>query len=156
MSHLKYFAYADHGVRLRELLHYSQAVRVGDCIECSGQCTSFPKVDEPRLTTSGGWDPKTGDVPKDLSQELENIFTNIDLNLRDAGGKGWDQVFKVRLYTTVLDEENVGKFIALLRQWTPNHTPILTAVVVAGLSAPTLHFEVEVEAHDPEEAVESN
>jgi hypothetical protein len=57
------------------------------------------------------------------------------------------------LYTTVLDEESVGKFIALLSRWTPNHTPIMTAVVVAGLSAPTLHFEVEVEAHDPEGAI---
>jgi len=39
MSHLTYFAYPEHGIRLREQLHYSQAVRVGDRIECSGQCT---------------------------------------------------------------------------------------------------------------------
>lgn len=37
MSQLQYYAYADHGVRLRERNSYHQAVRVGDRIECSGQ-----------------------------------------------------------------------------------------------------------------------
>lgn len=39
MSHLQYFAYPEHGERLRGIMHYSQAVRIGDRIECSGQCT---------------------------------------------------------------------------------------------------------------------
>jgi len=37
MSTLQYYAYPDHGVRLREKNSYSQAVRVGDRIECAGQ-----------------------------------------------------------------------------------------------------------------------
>lgn len=105
-----------------------------------------------QLLPLGGWDPKTGEVPDDLGQELENIFSNIELNLRDAGGKGWEQVFKVRLFTTSLAEEHVGKFVALLSKYTPNHAPLLTGVAVSGLAAPNMHFEVEVEAHDPEGA----
>jgi len=82
-------------------------------------------------------------------QQLENIFKNVDLNLRDAGGKGWEQVFKVRLYATSLEEENTGIFIRLLNQWLPDHAPILTVVQVTGLAGPNVHYEVEVEAHDP-------
>ena len=37
MAHLQYFSYAGVGERKREQMHYSQAVRIGDRIECSGQ-----------------------------------------------------------------------------------------------------------------------
>lgn len=52
MSHLKFYAYADHGLRLRDMMHYSQAVRVGDRIECSGQCTFFSSHSPSQLTNS--------------------------------------------------------------------------------------------------------
>ena len=41
MSHLKYYAYEPFGSRQRQNFHYSQAVRVGDRIECSGQGVSL-------------------------------------------------------------------------------------------------------------------
>jgi S-adenosylmethionine hydrolase len=37
MSHLKYYAYEGVGVKNRKVFSYSQAVHVGDRIECSGQ-----------------------------------------------------------------------------------------------------------------------
>lgn len=37
MSHLQYYAYEKFGVRQREVVGYSQAVRVGDRIEVAGQ-----------------------------------------------------------------------------------------------------------------------
>lgn len=37
MSHLQYFDYEGLGQRVRKDTHYSQAVRIGDIIECSGQ-----------------------------------------------------------------------------------------------------------------------
>lgn len=37
MSHLKFYAYEGHGVRQQKVFRYSQAVRIGDRIECSGQ-----------------------------------------------------------------------------------------------------------------------
>ncbi|KAM0276160.1 hypothetical protein ACHAQH_007012 [Verticillium albo-atrum] len=135
MSHLKYFAYADHGIRLREQLNYSQAVRINDRIECSGQC---------------GWDPVTGDVPEDFGAQLENAFKNIDINLRDAGGKGWSQVFKVRLYVLEFDADSTAAYVNMTKKWMPDHSPILTGIVVAGLASPDMKVEIEVEAHDPE------
>lgn len=40
MSGLQYFSYEGYGVNLLKDMHYSQAVRVGDTIEISGQGTS--------------------------------------------------------------------------------------------------------------------
>lgn len=37
MSHLQYYAYPGVGERNRKRNYYSQAVRVGDRIECAGQ-----------------------------------------------------------------------------------------------------------------------
>ncbi|KAL2759918.1 hypothetical protein ACRALDRAFT_1026717 [Sodiomyces alcalophilus JCM 7366] len=135
MSHLQYFAYPDHGVRLQEAMHYSQAVRVGDRIECAGQC---------------GWDAKTGKVPEDPEREIANAFKNVDINLKSAGGKGWSQVYKVRLYVTDLSDEFIGTFLKYLREAVPDHKPILTGVKVASLSGPDMRLEVEVSAHVPE------
>ncbi|QLI68687.1 uncharacterized protein G6M90_00g052220, partial [Metarhizium brunneum] len=55
-------------------MSYSQAVRVGDRIECSGQ---------------GGWDPDARGVvvPDDIHEEIAQAFSNVELALRSAGGK---------------------------------------------------------------------
>lgn len=37
MAHLQYYSYAGVGASNRERFSYSQAVRVGDTIQCSGQ-----------------------------------------------------------------------------------------------------------------------
>ncbi|KAF9879547.1 endoribonuclease L-PSP [Colletotrichum karsti] len=139
MSGLKYFSYKDYGVTLLKEMHYSQAVRVGDHIEISGQ---------------GGWDPKTGEVPSDLTKEIDQAFENVDLTLRDAGGKGWSQVFRIRLF--VLDEamsaEGMGRMVENMKKWMPDHAPILTGVGASQLGQPGMRVEVEVSAYDPEGA----
>ncbi|KAJ4290007.1 hypothetical protein N0V88_006808 [Collariella sp. IMI 366227] len=93
MSNLKHFNYSLFTGILTEQSHYSQAVRVADRIECSGQ---------------GGWDPTTGAIPSDLPAKIEQVFANVDACLRSAGGKGWSQVYGVNLYTTELTEEVFG------------------------------------------------
>ncbi|KAK1957494.1 endoribonuclease L-PSP [Colletotrichum eremochloae] len=139
MSGLKYFSYEHYGVTLRKEMHYSQAVRVGDNIEISGQ---------------GGWDPKTGDITSDLLQEIDQAFENVDLTLRDAGGEGWSQVFRIRLYA--VDEawtpEGIGRMVDNIKKWTPDHAPILTGVGVTKLGQPGMRVEVEVSAYDPRES----
>lgn len=44
------------------------------------------------LILSGGWDPKTGEINTEINAQIDQAFKNVDLNLRDAGGKGWSQV----------------------------------------------------------------
>lgn len=41
MAHLEYSNYAGYGETAKEKYHYSQAVRVGDSIHCSGQGAFF-------------------------------------------------------------------------------------------------------------------
>jgi hypothetical protein len=53
MSHLKYYAYEGQGVRNRINFSYSQAVRVGDRIECSGQ-GRYNLHSHPRYNTNQG------------------------------------------------------------------------------------------------------
>ncbi|PWY77007.1 hypothetical protein BO70DRAFT_397896 [Aspergillus heteromorphus CBS 117.55] len=62
---------------------YIQAVRIGDRIECSGQ---------------GGWDPTTGVFYRDINAQVDQSFKNVEPNLQNAGGKGWEQVFRVNSY----------------------------------------------------------
>jgi enamine deaminase RidA (YjgF/YER057c/UK114 family) len=73
MSNLQYYAYPGVGVRNRDQYGYQQAVRVGDRIECSGQ---------------GGWNPKTGEFTTEINAQIAEAFENVDLCLKDAGGKG--------------------------------------------------------------------
>ncbi|KAK8044113.1 hypothetical protein PG993_004137 [Apiospora rasikravindrae] len=131
MAHLQYFTYPEYGAVLGEQSYYSQAVRIGDRIECSGQ---------------GGWDPSSGEISPDISVELDRAFANVDLALRTAGGKGWSQVYKINMFYVGLDEEMMRAWRKTMEKWCPNHRPILTATGAASLAIPGMHVEIEVVA----------
>ncbi|KAF2183459.1 YjgF-like protein [Zopfia rhizophila CBS 207.26] len=131
MSHLQYFDYEGFGVRVRKETHYSQAVRIGDIIEISGQ---------------GGWDRITEEIPSDLGKEIDQAFANVEHTLQKAGGKGWEQVYKVRIYAAPLSGEGMGHMVRNLQKYCPNHQPILTGVGVQALYN-NMHIEIEVSAH---------
>ncbi|KAM3458687.1 hypothetical protein MY3296_000445 [Beauveria thailandica] len=135
MSHLKYYAYKDLGVKQRKDFHYSQAVRVGDRIECAGQ---------------GGWDPKTGAFEKEINAQIDLAFANVDLALKDAGGKGWSQVFRVNSYHLPLNTEAMDAMVRNFRKYMPDHQPLWTCVGVTRLGEDDMRVEIEVSAHDPE------
>ncbi|KAL8918471.1 MAG: hypothetical protein Q9172_005412 [Xanthocarpia lactea] len=137
MSTLQYYAYPDMGVRLREKTSYSQAVRVGDRIECAGQ---------------GGWDAFSGEMKKELSEEIDQAFENVDRNLKDAGGKGWSQVFRVNSYNTDMSDEAFRHMVRNFKKWMPDHQPLLTCVGVTKLGIEGMHIELEVSAYDEEGA----
>ncbi len=89
----------------------------------------------------------------DLAQEIDQAFSNVDLTLRDAGGKGWSQVYRVNIYTVdIMTEEGMTSMIRNLREWLPDHQPILTCVGVKELALEGMRIEIEVVAHDPEGA----
>ncbi|KAJ4299579.1 hypothetical protein N0V90_004825 [Kalmusia sp. IMI 367209] len=134
MSHLQYYAYKGVGERNLEQYRYQQAVRVGDRIECSGQ---------------GGWDPQTGEFNTEIKAQIEQAFANVDLCLRDAGGKGWEQVFRVNSYHVPLNNEALGAMVKGFEKWMPGHRPIWTCVGVQRLGEDDMRVEIEVVAHDP-------
>lgn len=83
MSNLPYHTYPNVGDWARTHLNYSQAVRVGSQIHISGQ---------------GGWDPDaaTPEIRESVVEEIAQAFSNVELALKTAGGKGWEQVGVLR------------------------------------------------------------
>ncbi|KAL4913897.1 Endoribonuclease L-PSP/chorismate mutase-like protein [Aspergillus aurantiobrunneus] len=133
MSHLQYFSYKGFGEHVRDALSYSQAVRIDDRIEVAGQ---------------GGWDPETHQVHADLAEEINQTFANVELALKDAGGKGWSQVYRVRIFVLDTHDETIGLLVDNLRKWMPGHKPVLTCVAVKGLALEGMRIEMEAVAHD--------
>ncbi|VUC31665.1 unnamed protein product [Clonostachys rosea] len=135
MSHLKYYAYEGQGVSKRQQFAYAQAVRIGDRIECAGQ---------------GGWDPITGEFEKEINAQIDLAFANVERNLKDAGGKGWSQVFRVNSYHVPINNEALAAMVRNFKKYMPDHQPIWTCVGVTRLGEDDMRVEIEVTAHDPE------
>lgn len=86
-------------------------------------------------------------ITKDLEGEIEQAFANVELTLKDAGGKGWSQVYKIVTYSTDIPSQH--EFITNnVKKWMPNHSPLWTEVGVKQLGIEAMHFEIDVEAHD--------
>lgn len=130
MSQLKYFNYSGVGTNNNKNYSYSQAVRVGNTIKCSGQ---------------GGWDNKGNIDPKDLRTQIDLAFRNVEKNLKDAGATGWADVYSVRSYHISLTD-SFDLMVEHFRQWMPNHQPTWTCVGVTELGIPGMIVEIEVEA----------
>ncbi|TLS30307.1 hypothetical protein PpBr36_02796 [Pyricularia pennisetigena] len=136
MTSPKFFTYSGFGQKLSDDANYSQSVRIGNEIKTSGQ---------------GGWDTQTGKISEKYEEELDQAFTNLDVALKDAGGKGLEQVYKVNMYLTLeMTEEVFGQTAAVIKNRFPNHRPLLTVVGVTTLAFPEMHVEIEVSAYDPQ------
>ncbi|KAH7013093.1 putative L-PSP endoribonuclease family protein [Ilyonectria destructans] len=139
MSNLQYFDYDGFGKFARENFGYSQAVRVGDRIE---------------ICISGGWDPNSAPpvLPTDLKAQIDQAFCNIDHTLKNAGGRGISQVFRINSYHPNLSQETLGFMKENLEKWFPDHRPIWTAVGVEKLALPEMLIEIEAVAYAPQGA----
>jgi enamine deaminase RidA (YjgF/YER057c/UK114 family) len=143
MSALRHYEYPGWGPFARDNMHYTQSVRVENRIICSGQ---------------GGWDPSNlnledidANFPSDIAAEIDQAFRNVDTNLKHAGGKGWEQVYKVLTLSTDIPEQH-EHIVRNLKKWMPGNLATWTEAGVSQLGAKAMRFEVEVEAYDPEGA----
>lgn len=148
MSHLQYYNYEGFGERAKVDVHYSQAVRIGDIIELSGQGVPISPSSLNMNTNPfpGGLDRITEEFPEALADEVDQAFANVEHALQKAGGSGWEQVYKVRIFVSPWSDEMLGELIRNLKKYCPNHRPALTAVGVAKLYN-NMRLEVEVTAH---------
>ncbi|KAF2014567.1 endoribonuclease L-psp family protein [Aaosphaeria arxii CBS 175.79] len=135
MAHLQYYSYEGVGTTNREKYSYSQAVRIGDRIECSGQ---------------GGWHDDFV-FEKEINAQIDLAFANVEKNLKSAGGKGWSQVFRVNSYHVPLNDEALTAMVRNFKKYMPDHQPLWTCVGVTRLGADDMRVEIEVVAHDPKD-----
>lgn len=98
----------------------------------------------------GGWDPVTKELKKDKFEEIDQVFKNVDLVLKDAGGKGWSQVYRVRSFHTDMSHDTLMYVVNKLKEWNPGPKPVFTCVGVTKLGIEGMNLEMEVSAYDDE------
>jgi len=115
-------------------MHYSQAVRIGDRVETSGQ---------------GGWDDDWN-FPESLEDEIVQAFENVERTLAQAGAT-WRDVIAVNSYHIPESAEFIGEvhnrvMVEQFRQRMGDRSPIWTEIGVPALGAPKMRVEVRVTA----------
>jgi enamine deaminase RidA (YjgF/YER057c/UK114 family) len=129
MTRPEFFVTPGYGEGQLARLSYSQAVRVGDRIETSGQ---------------GGWSD-AWEFPESRHDEVVRACDNVERTLQTAGAS-WADVISVQSYHTELDYDEFTSMAGELRARIPTHAPIWTAVGVTRLGHPKMRVEIAVTA----------
>lgn len=135
MSTLEFFDTPGYGAIARTRNHYSQALRIGDRVEISGQ---------------GGWDSDFTLTTTSLRDEIAKACDNVEKTLAEAGAS-WRDVVNVRSYhvPTAVDsigDDHMSELVGQLRERLGDTVPLWTAVGVKALALPDQHIEIEVVA----------
>lgn len=113
---------------------YSQAVRIGNRVEISGQ---------------GGWGANSN-FPEKLEDEIGQAFKNVASVLEQAG-TSWHKVISVNSYHVGLAGHQ-NEMNAIMGQnfkkYMPEHKPIWTNNGVTALGDPKMRVEIRVVAID--------
>ncbi len=104
---------------------YSQAIRSGDMVFCSGQL---------------GIDPSTGELVKGVEAQAERALRNLQ-SVLDAAGLGWDDVVKTTIF--LADMADFAAVNAVYARFMPDPPPARSTIQVAALPKAGL---VEIEA----------
>jgi enamine deaminase RidA (YjgF/YER057c/UK114 family) len=121
-----------YGERQRRQFHYSQAVRIGNRLELSGQ---------------GGWNDDWV-FPESITDEIAQAFRNVERTLAVAGA-GWEHVIHVNSYHVGLDghQDEINQTMTdQFRRYMPEHAPVWTCLGVAALGDPAMRVEIRVTA----------
>ena len=132
MEKPEFFATPGYGERQLNEMHYSQAVKIGNRLETSGQ---------------GGWSDDWK-FPESLADEIAQAFRNVERTLATAGA-GWEHVVHVNSYHVGLPPVANETMVKLFRHYMPNHAPIWTQLGVAALGDPTMRIEIRATAIVP-------
>ena len=125
MEKPEFFATPGYGERQLNEMHYSQAVKIGNRVETSGQ---------------GGWSDDWK-FPESLADEIAQAFRNVERTLATAGA-GWEHVVHVNSYHVGFPPVANEAMVKLFRHYMPNHAPIWTQLGVAALGDPTMRIEI--------------
>jgi 2-iminobutanoate/2-iminopropanoate deaminase len=109
---------------------YSPAVRAGEWLVLAGQI---------------GFDPASGQIPKDVDDQTRQALANIAAVLADCGAALTD-VAKVTVFTTAIG--NMAEINDVYAEAFGDHRPARSTIGVAGLPADA-SIEIEVWAYLP-------
>ena len=132
MNQPKFFVTPGYGEYMLNELHFSQAVKIGNRVETSGQ---------------GGWSDDWK-FPESLADEIAQAFRNVERTLATAGA-GWEHVVHVNSYHVGFPPVANEAMVKLFRHYMPNHAPIWTQLGVAALGDPTMRIEIRATAIVP-------
>lgn len=134
MSKVEFFVTPGYGDRNLEKFHYSQAVKVGNRVEISGQ---------------GGWN-NDWEFPESVEEEIILAFENVERTLALAGAS-WEDVIHVNSYhvptaTDFIGDEHLATMTDQFRKHMGARAPIWTCIGVPSLGDPKMRVEIRVTA----------
>lgn len=140
MTEPEFFVTPGYGDLMLKQFGYSQAVRVGNRVETSGQ---------------GGWNDDW-EFPDSLEDEIVRAFDNLERTLALAGA-GWEHVIHVNSYHVPTAERAIGDehLIPMVEQFRirmPDHSPIWTCIGAPSFGDPAMRVEIRVTAVLPDGA----
>jgi enamine deaminase RidA (YjgF/YER057c/UK114 family) len=117
MNQPEFFVTPGYGEHMLNELHFSQAVKIGDRVETSGQ---------------GGWDGNL-QIPELLADEITQALRNVERTLATAG-TSWEHVVHVNSYHVGGFPPEVNEMMGrLYRHYMPKHAPIWTQIGVVAI-----------------------
>lgn len=116
---------------MQERFGYTSAVRIGNIVEISGQ---------------GGWDRDFNFIHKDLLDEVNQAFENVEYVLQSSG-TSWKNVYSVHSYFTQPISEEVNNFMAHQFKSRCANPPLWTCLQVARLGDKRMRVEIEVKVY---------
>lgn len=117
-----------------ENFNYHQVLKVGNRIDISGQ---------------GGWNKDIQFTYKNIDEEIEFAFENVE-HVLNSVGSSWKDVYSVTSYHVGLDRHVTGLFPALFKKYIGDRSPLWTCVGVKELGEPEMHVEIVVTAYADE------
>ncbi len=135
MSKPEFFDTPGYGEIARTRYLYSQALRIGDRIEISGQ---------------GGWDADFTLSTTSVEGEIVKACDNVEKTLAEAGAS-WRDVVNVHSYHVPTSDDSIGDqhmsvMVDQFRKRFGESLPVWTAFGVKALALPNQHVEIEVVA----------
>ena len=130
MSKVEFFVTPGYGDRNLEKFHYSQAIRIGNRVETSGQ---------------GGWNNDWA-FPDSIEEEIIQAFENVERTLAMAGAS-WKDVVHVNSYHVptapdFIGDEHLSTMSDQFRRRMGARAPIWTCIGVPSLGDPKMRVEI--------------
>jgi enamine deaminase RidA (YjgF/YER057c/UK114 family) len=112
-----------------EAFQYSQGVKVGNIVKCSGQ---------------GGWNTE-GIIASSASEQVKLAIEKVEKALQAVNKSiTWKNVYAIRSYNTNIDD-SADLCIEGWRRVMPDHRPAWTCVEITKLGIEGMRIEIEVE-----------